>query len=344
MNLAAVVDSPAPGSTHYRQRIPVEGWIHADYRHSQLKRISAHAPAPHGEIGATTHLYLRSDVIDALKLAPDIRTGFRFVATFAQPPPPTSPTPAVAIELRAEFADGTVLPFTSVAFQVFARDFTTAAYGNLCNPQQTGLLHRDQLYAPTAPAASADPECIKLLDHYLAPGASVVEIGCGVGAFHEPLKKLNHAWVGCEADLDSLHALALHSRPHRQIKGSSLPFLRSRYRLPAADREFDAALAVNLLERVRDPAPVLREIARVTRKQAFFSVHNCETLPFLADRLAAPWHFLARDRLNFFTRHNLQPLLVRHFRSVEILDYGRQPLASPDGLPLPYHLFAHCEV
>jgi len=29
---------------------------------------------------------------------------------------------------------------------------------------------------------------------------------------------------------------------------------------------------------------------------------------------------------------------------VEILDYGPQPTASPDGRPLPYHLFAICEV
>jgi hypothetical protein len=40
----------------------------------------------------------------------------------------------------------------------------------------------------------------------------------------------------------------------------------------------------------------------------------------------------------------LRSLLQKHFRAVEVLDYGKQPLASPDGPPLPYHLFAICEI
>jgi hypothetical protein len=40
----------------------------------------------------------------------------------------------------------------------------------------------------------------------------------------------------------------------------------------------------------------------------------------------------------------LRPLLEKYFRRVEVLDYSRHPLPSPDGLSLPYHLFALCEV
>jgi 2-polyprenyl-3-methyl-5-hydroxy-6-metoxy-1,4-benzoquinol methylase len=172
-------------------------------------------------------------------------------------------------------------------------------------------------------------------------GRDVLDVGCGVGAYHDPVRALGHAWIGCETSLECLHGLALRSRPHRAIR---LPRLRwSRYRLPAADGEFDAALAIEVLEHVREPQAFLAEVARVTRRQAFFSVPNLENLPFLSDRLVAPWHLLEGDHRNFFTRFNLRPLLAGYFRSVEILDYGHQPLSSPDGLPLPYHLFAVCE-
>jgi len=337
MSLQSLVDQPLTGASYYRQRIPVEGWIYADYRHERLKRISAHAPT--GEIGATTHFYRRAAVNESLQLGPDVRTGFRFLAHFPNPPPPA---PTVGIEIRAEFSDGAIVPLAGIHVTLHANDYTSAPYGDLCNPQRSGLLHREHIYSTGHPAGSASPECVALLEDYLAPGASVIDVGCGIGAYCEPLRQRGHAWLGCETSLECLHGLALHSRPHRAIKLPRWPW--SRYRLPAADREFDAAIAIEVLEHIREPGTFLAEVARVTRRHAFFSVPNLETLPFLSDRLVAPWHLLEGDHCNFFTRFNLRPLLAQHFRSVELLDYGHQPLGSTDGLPLPYHLFAICEV
>jgi len=336
MSLQSLVEQPVTGSSYYRQRIPVEGWIYADYRHDRLKRISAHAPS--GEIGATTHFYPRRQIAESLHLATDIRIGFRFLAAFENPP--TLPSP-VGIEIRAEFTDGGFVPLAGIHVNLHANDFTGAPYGDLCNPRRTGLLHREHLYSTGHPAETASPECVDLLEDYLEPGASVVDIGCGIGAYCDPLRNRGHSWIGCETNIDCLHGLALRSRPHRAITLPRWPW--SRYRLPAADCEFDAAIAIEVLEHIREPDLFLAEIARVTRRHAFFSVPNLETLPFLSDRLAAPWHMLEGDHRNFFTRFNLRPLLEKRFRHVEIIDYGRQPLASPDNLPLPYHLFAICE-
>ena len=337
MSLQSVIDSPVNGAAHYRQRIPVEGWVYADYRHERLKRISVHAPS--GEIGSTTQFYARADVANSLGLASDVRTAFRLLATFPQVP---APAPTVGLEVRAEFTDGSVVPLAGIHVRLLPNDFTGAAYGNLCNPQQTGLLHRKHLFSTGLPAEHASPECVALLGDYLAAGASVLDVGCGVGAYCEPLRQLGHSWIGCETSIECLHGLALHSRPHRAINQANWPW--SRYRLPAAKAEFDAVIAIEVLEHIREPAPFLAEIARVTRRHAFFSVPNLETLPFLGGRMVAPWHMLEGDHVNFFNRFNLGPILQPHFRSVEILDYGRQPLVSPDGLPLPYHLFAICEV
>ena len=98
------------------------------------------------------------------------------------------------------------------------------------------------------------------------------------------------------------------------------------------------------LAQTRDPDLLVAEIKRVTKHHAFFSVPSVETLPFLADRMVVPRHLLDPRQHNFFTRSNLRSLLQKDFRVVEVLDYGKQPLASPDGPPLPYHLFAICEV
>lgn len=337
MHLQGIVDSPATGSKWYRQRVLIEGWVYGDYRHERLKRVSAHAPG--GEIGATTHFYVRSDVAEANRLPPGTRTGFRFLGCFADAYRARGP---VGIEVRVEFTDGTVIPLAGIHVALLENDFTGAPHGELCNPDRKAIFRREDLYTAEPVRERADPECLDLLAKYLPPRLSLVDVNCGPGAYCEPLRARNYSWLGCEASIEHLHGLALHSRPHRAISKPAWPW--SRYRLPAADREFDAALALNVLERTPDPEPLLAEMARVTKRYAFFSVPNLEPVPYLADRRVAPWHLLSSNHCNFFTRFNLRPLLEKHFRSVEVVDYGSQPLSSPDGLPLAYNLLAICEV
>lgn len=337
MQVASVVDQPREGDFCYRQRIPVKGWVHAGYKHDRIRRISVHAPT--GEIGSTTQLYPRADVALANQLPPETRTGFRLLAVYSAP----GPLPAVlGIEVRVEFDDGTSVPLAGIHIQILPNDYTGGAFGDLCNPRNTAMLHREHLYATGHPAESASPECVDLITEYLPPKVSLLDVGCGVGAYCEPLRARAFSWMGCETSLDCVHQLALRSRPHRIIGQPKWPW--QRYRLPAATKEFDAAIAIEVLEHVQDPDPFLAEMKRVTRRHAIFSVPNLETIPFLANRLVAPWHMLEGDHKNFFSRFNLQPLLQRHFRTVDIIDYGQQPLLSPDNLPLPYHLFAICEL
>jgi 2-polyprenyl-3-methyl-5-hydroxy-6-metoxy-1,4-benzoquinol methylase len=337
VTLPCAIDRPLPGDLHYRQRIPVEGWLHLPGDHARLKRISVHASGR--EIGATAHLYPRIDVAQALRLDPGTPVAFRLLAAIATG---TAAMPPAEITVLAEFADGSVATLATVPVAFAPDDFTGAPYGDLCNPQRTGLLHRSHIYSSGYPLEHPSADCLALLTDYLTPGASVLDVGCGIGAYAGALQQRGFSWTGCETSPACLLELARRQRPHRAIKKPRWPW--SRYRLPAADHEFDAVMAIEVLEHIREPGSFLSEMARVSRSQVIFSVPNLEILPFLADRMVAPWHLLEGDHRNFFTRFNLRPLLETYFRRVELLDYTRHPLRSPDGLPLAYHLFALCDV
>jgi 2-polyprenyl-3-methyl-5-hydroxy-6-metoxy-1,4-benzoquinol methylase len=335
MPLRYAIDRPAPGSLHHRQRISIEGWLYAENNSLPL-RVSAHAEG--SEIGATQFFYIRPDVVQALQLEASARTGFRFLAVMANADRATS----AEIEIRAEFADHSTVSLGAIPLTLTRSDFTDGPYGDLCNPQRTGLLHREHIYSSGYPLEQPSGDCLSLLLDYLKPGSSLLDVGCGIGAYCDALQERGFSWIGCETNAACLDELGKRRRPHRAIRIPLLPW--SRQRLPACDREFDAVMAIEVLEHIRKPDPFLAEIARVSRHQAIFSVPNMEILPFMADRLVAPWHLLEGDHRNFFTRFNLRPLLEKYFRRVEVLDYSRHPLPSPDGLPLPYHLFALCEV
>ena len=166
MSLQSLVEQPATGRSYYRQRIPVEGWIYADYRHERIKRISAHAPV--GEIGSTTHFFKRSAVNTSLKISAEIRTGFRFVATFEQYPLHAA---RVGIEVRVEFTDGSVVALAGIHVALFEDDFTSHTFGELCNPQHQNLQRRDHVHAEICADEKAHQECVELLSQYLAPGS-----------------------------------------------------------------------------------------------------------------------------------------------------------------------------
>jgi 2-polyprenyl-3-methyl-5-hydroxy-6-metoxy-1,4-benzoquinol methylase len=337
MNVTSIVEQPVSGQCYYRQRIPVEGWVWGDYRHERIKRVSAHGPG--GELGATTHLFVRPDVNEAQRLPAGTRAGFRFLATF---PNPYIQRTTVGVEVRVEFTDGTYVPLSGIHIRILENDYTSATFGALCDPKQTGPLDRASLPQMAGPGAGPNPDCVALLADYLPAGASVLDVGCGVGAYCEPLRTRGFSWIGCDPSIGCLHELALHSRPHRRIQLPYWPW--SRYRLPAADREFDAVLALDVLNHVRDPGVVLAEMARATRGLALFSVPNVETLPYLASRDVVALHVLEAATRRYFNRFNLRPLLAAHFPRVEIFDYGTQSLRTPDDLPLAPHLFAICEV
>ncbi len=86
-------------------------------------------------------------------------------------------------------------------------------------------------------------------------GARILDAGCGVGAFSEPLVAANTVH-GVDFSAKSLeYAAARGLRTHAGDLAA----------LPFADGWFDVVLCIGVIQLIDDHLPVLRELARVTR-------------------------------------------------------------------------------
>jgi len=222
---------------------------------------------------------------------------------------------------------------TEQAIRVVPASLRERPYGDVVSPENETLLHRENIYGSGPPIEEAGIEVSNLLHAYLPADVSVVDVGCGAGAYGPPLIAAGHDWLGLEANAHCCEILKRCQLPFRPVDVDSPG-------LPCNDAEFDSAVCIEVLEHTKDPETFAAEIARIIRGRALFSVPNMELLPYLHDWRVVPWHLLEGDHKNFFTRASLRHLLSRHFRSVEIFPYGEHPLRTRDGVPLYVHLFA----
>ncbi len=220
-----------------------------------------------------------------------------------------------------------------VSVQLVPASLRTRPYGDVVSPDQTNVLHRENIYGSGPPVEEPSPEALRVVLEYLSPHSSVVDVGCGAGAFAPGLMNAGHQWLGLELNESCIERLECRKLPYRKLADAHASF-------PCVDREFDHAVCIEVLEHVAEPGPFLREIARIIRGRALFSVPNMEALPYFHDWQVVPWHLLEASHLNFFTRASLRMLLEQHFREVEIASYGEHPLRTKDGVALHLHFFA----
>ena len=139
-------------------------------------------------------------------------------------------------------------------------------------------------------------------------GSSVVDVGCGAGAYGPSLiaRRTRLARVGSECPL------LRHSRaaPVCHFAG----WILNRPACLAPTRNKIAPFASRWLEHTNDPGDVSSPRSRASfGGRALFSVPNMELLPYLHDWRVVPWHLLEGDHKNFFTRASLRGLLARFF-------------------------------
>jgi len=308
-----VIESPAPGQNIYDEAIFISGFVDLVERKPASDLVRAFVDDR--LIAETRLLFLRGN---------DQRLGFRMLGRVA-----------------SDFADARDVLLRIVidemaaeqTFRLIPARLRERPYGDVVSPENETLLHRENIYGSGPPIEEPGVEVSDLLRAYLPERASVVDVGCGAGAYGPPLIAAGHEWLGLEANDHCCDILTRRQLPFRKVDLSTA-------RLPVADGEFDSAICIEVLEHTKDPHTFAGEIARSIRRRALFSVPNLELLPYLHDWRVVPWHLLEADHKNFFTRGSLRALLSRFFRRVEIFPYGEHPLRTRDGVPLFVHFFA----
>ena len=198
---------------------------------------------------------------------------------------------------------------------------------------QSLVLHRENIYGSGPPVLEPGTEMLRLILDYLSAGSSVLDVGCGAGAYASGLVAAGHQWTGLELNPHCLQLLQERRLPFRRITPSAQAF-------PCGNEEFDEVICIEVLEHIEDPKSFLQEVSRVVRKRTLFSVPNIEVIPYFKDWEAVPWHLLEGDHKNFFTRASLRELLAPHFSRVEVFSYIEHPLRTRDGIALHAHLCA----
>ena len=139
-------------------------------------------------------------------------------------------------------------------------------------------------------------------------GGRILDYGCATGGYCLELEKLNYECVGVDVN-EKLIKIAQQKGVKAQLITNNLPF---------PDNSFDTVIMFELLEHVHDPDVLLKEAERVAKKNILITVPNCEYFEELGKYGLTYQHFLAMDHINFFTKKELEKLIVRYGARFEV--------------------------
>ena len=325
------LDTPADGARIYDQAISLAGWVYAPERDPASCLVRAYLD-DHC-IAETSALLYRPDVCQHLGLTGKVPTGFRMLGRVS---PAATAVRKATLSIFASWAKEP--PECVVRHQVWLLPalLSQQAHGSVVHPANEAVLHREHIYGSGPPTEMPAGEVADLIQACLPERTSVLDVGCGAGAYGPGLIAAGHDWLGLETDAGCFEILRRRQLPFRRVELESVE-------LPCTDGEWECAICIEVLEHVPEPEAFLNEIARAVRRRALFSVPNMEVLPYMHPLGIVPWHLLEADHKNFFTRASLRSLLEKHFRRVEVFSYGEHPVKTREGLALHLHLFAIAE-
>lgn len=278
-------------------------------------------------VGRSTEWFVRPDVNQTYAWSGGTRAGYSVMVHSSEGPF------GRAAELRVRIVHGgRTVGEAQRLLRFNAYDHRTAPFGILLRSDFPPVHHREHIYTSGPSHETGSHEALERVVRFLGPPpCSVLDVGCGLGWYGRQLLGMGYRWQGAEMKPDDCAALAAAGLPFERIDGN---------RLPQPDRSCDVALAIEVLEHVRDLNGFLTETARVAPGGLFISVPNAELLAYLSPYKAIPWHMLEADHHNFFTRASLTALLREYYADVEVSAYAEHPLRTAEGSPLYYHLCA----
>jgi ubiquinone/menaquinone biosynthesis C-methylase UbiE len=167
---------------------------------------------------------------------------------------------------------------------------------------------RDDFYKPGIPAKPGE--------HYRAfvrfarrhAGASILDLGCGFGAYSSVLAVEGRRCVGCDINLDYL----------RTASSVGLPVVNVDSVLPFNDRSFDSVMIFEVIEHVANVERILAEAFRVARKNVLITVPNSENIELMQANDVTYAHMLSSDHVHFFETDSLERLLRGYSKNISI--------------------------
>jgi 2-polyprenyl-3-methyl-5-hydroxy-6-metoxy-1,4-benzoquinol methylase len=156
-----------------------------------------------------------------------------------------------------------------------------------------------------------------------AAPTSLLDVGCGEGVLvHQWAKRLGTARVvGVDLEEESIQAgwreRQAPNLEYRVMEAGRADRVES---LPFADREFDLACAIEVLEHVPDPEHTVAEMARCAERHLLVSVPHEPLWRMLNMARGAYWSALGNTpgHLNHWSRRSFVELLSRHGEVVEV--------------------------
>ncbi|QNE22309.1 class I SAM-dependent methyltransferase [Kribbella qitaiheensis] len=144
-------------------------------------------------------------------------------------------------------------------------------------------------------------DSVGLVGAYADPrGATVLDVGGGLGYFAEAFHKAGSTYYLVDSDLDELNALG---------EPAAGTVLGSGMALPIGDEQIDICFSSNVLEHVADPWRMADEMVRVTKPGGTIFLSYTGWWGLHGGHETAPWHFLGGHRAarRYERRHGHAP-------------------------------------
>src|SRR3954465_11104339 len=130
---------------------------------------------------------------------------------------------------------------------------------------------RDDFYSPGIPARHGEYYRAFVRFARKHVGETVLDVGCGYGAYARALAEQGTQCVGCDVNLEYL----------REAQTRGLPVAAVDSQLPFADRTFDSVLLFEVIEHVANLQKILQESFRVARRNVLITVPNSEDIELM---------------------------------------------------------------
>lgn len=329
MKISGHVDIPSDGDLVQRHGFQIEGWAYAG--EGEQRHVDAFVDEV--LVGTTELSHPRPDVALALGIPQMLDSGFTFACSL---PEQLRDRQTIQLRIVAIAPSGERVTLGERWLRLSHEDYRHHGHGDVLRDGAIKVLRREDVYGSGPPSPLADGRVVELIRRYLRKDESILDVGCGIGAFGRVLVPEGYDWTGCEVREDFCDAVREVGLRAATVVGTTLPF---------EDASFGSAICIEVLEHIDDFNAFLAEIRRVVRRRVVFSVPNFESIPVMSANYAIPWHMLESDHKNFFTRQSLAATLRRFFAHVEVFEYGAlAQFRTGDELSVYNHLFAIADI